>query len=458
MIKAYLKNLLPVFIINYLAQGNARSIKAKKNIAFSFIIKGLSIAISLVLVPLTIHYINPTRYGIWLTLSSIIGWLAFFDIGFGNGLRNKFAEAIAKGEHELARIYVSTTYAILGIIISVFLVLFFCINPFLNWAKVLNTSSDMASELSLLALIVFVFFCLQFVLQLITVVITANQQPAIASLFNFLASLFSLIIIFVLTKITSGNLIYLGLILGFMPVLVLAISSIWLYAHEYRRYSPSIKYIQFSYARDLMGLGIKFFIIQIAVIVLYQSSNIIIAQLFGPDQVTTYNIAYKYFGIIPMIMGTILMPFWSAFTEAWVMKDIQWIKNSMKKLKIIWILLSIATIIMLTFSNFIYRIWVGKEIEVPFGISLIMAAYVIIYAWNNIYSQFLNGIGKIKLQLYSAILWTILNIPLAVFFGKTIGLPGVILSSVIFGGVNMIWTVIQYNKLINNTAKGLWLK
>lgn len=118
MIKGCLKYLLPGFIINYFSQGNERSIKAKQNIAFSFIMKGLSIAVSLVLITLTMHYINPMRYGIWLTLSSIIGWMAFFDIGFGSGLRNKFAEAVAKGEHELARIYVSTTYAIMSIIIA----------------------------------------------------------------------------------------------------------------------------------------------------------------------------------------------------------------------------------------------------------------------------------------------------------------------------------------------------
>ena len=100
-----------------LNKGHDRSVKAKKNIFASFIIKGCNIAISLVLVPLTIHYVNPTQYGIWLTLSSIIGWFAFFDIGFGNGLRNKFAEAIAKDDHQLARIYLSTTYAILSIII-----------------------------------------------------------------------------------------------------------------------------------------------------------------------------------------------------------------------------------------------------------------------------------------------------------------------------------------------------
>src|SRR5512137_2137737 len=97
------------FIISQFRRGEERSVKAKKNILYAVVIKGISIAISLVLVPLTLHYVNPTQYGIWLTLSSIIAWFGFFDIGFGNGLRNKFAEAKAKGDHELARTYVSTT-------------------------------------------------------------------------------------------------------------------------------------------------------------------------------------------------------------------------------------------------------------------------------------------------------------------------------------------------------------
>ena len=55
----------------------------------------LSIAISLVMVPMTLGYVNPVQYGIWITLSSIVGWLGYFDIGFGNGLRNRFAESVA---------------------------------------------------------------------------------------------------------------------------------------------------------------------------------------------------------------------------------------------------------------------------------------------------------------------------------------------------------------------------
>ena len=118
------KILLPfTFLNNILSKGHQRSVKAKKNIIASFFIRGISIAISLIVVPLTLNYINPSRYGIWLTLSSIVSWFSFFDIGFGNGLRNKFAEAIAKGNTELAKIYISTTYAILILVISCILIL-----------------------------------------------------------------------------------------------------------------------------------------------------------------------------------------------------------------------------------------------------------------------------------------------------------------------------------------------
>jgi O-antigen/teichoic acid export membrane protein len=83
---------------------------------------------------------------------------------------------------------------------------------------------------------------------------------------------------------------------------------------------------------------------------------------------------------------------------------------------------------------------------------------VIINAWNTIFSQFLNGVGKIRLQLYSGIWGAILNIPLAVYLGKSFGIAGVILSSVILTSVNMVWSYIQYMKIINNKASGIWAK
>jgi len=447
-----------VFLKGLVTRGHDRSVNIKKNIIGLFIIRGGSIAISFILVPLTIRYVNPTQYGIWLTLSSIVAWFSFFDIGFGNGLRNKFAEAIAKGDTGLAKIYISTTYAILAIVISCMLVLFFCVNPFINWARILNAPPNMGQELTTLALIVFVFFCLQFVLQLITTVITANQRPAKASIFNFLGSLFSLVVIFILTKTTSGNLIYLGIALGITPVLVLAASSAWFYTHEYKTYAPSLKYVRFNYARDLMSLGIKFFFIQIAAIIFYQTDNIIIAQLFGPRQVTPYNIVYKYFSVVTMVLSIVMVPLWSAFTEAWVKKDMDWIKGTLRKLQIWWIVMSVGTSILVICSDFVYRIWVGNEIKIPFAMSLVMAVYIIINAWNGIYSQFLNGVGKVRLQLLLAVIGSALNIPFAIFLAKNTGIYGVILATTIISLASAIFAPIQCKKIINNKASGIWAK
>lgn len=442
----------------FLNRGHVRSIAAKKNILASLLIKICSIAISLILVPLTINYVNPAKYGIWLTLSSIIGWFGFFDIGLGNGLRNKFAAAIANGEHELARIYVSTTYAILSGIICIVLLLFFCINPFLNWSIILNAPPHLAKELSILALIVFVFFCLQFVLQLVTTILTANQQPAKASLFNLIGSILSLAVIFILTIKTSGSLLYLGLSMGLMPVLVLVASSAWFYSHDYKIYAPAFRFVKFGYARELMSLGLKFFVIQIAVVISYETSNIIIAQLFGPLQVTAYNIAFKYFGIIPMIIGIIMTPFWSAYTEAWVKKDTSWIQNTISRLKKLWVFFLILAVVMLAVSKKIFELWVGNKIEIPYSISASLAAYFIMNAWCGIFSQFLNGIGKVRLQLYICVIGAITNIPLAIFLGTQIGVPGVILSTCILSLPAAILLPIQYYKIINNTSKGIWDK
>lgn len=72
-----------------------RNSKAIKNVLFSFFLKGGSILTSLLIVPMTLSYLNSYEYGVWLTLSSILSWIYILDIGLGNGLRNKLTEALA---------------------------------------------------------------------------------------------------------------------------------------------------------------------------------------------------------------------------------------------------------------------------------------------------------------------------------------------------------------------------
>ena len=108
-------------ILGLINSGSGRSVRAKKNIVSMFALRGVSIICSFLIVPLTINYVSSYEYGIWLTISSLVAWISFFDVGIGNGLRNKFIEAVENNQPVRARRLVSTAYAIISnIVVSVY--------------------------------------------------------------------------------------------------------------------------------------------------------------------------------------------------------------------------------------------------------------------------------------------------------------------------------------------------
>jgi len=452
---------LKLKIRDFFTKGHERTLLAKRNIIGTFGIKGISIIVQFLLVPLTLNYLNPVKYGIWLTLSAVIGWLSFFDIGLGNGLRNKLTEALAINDFKLAKIYVSTTYAVLFLIISGMLFFFLMINPFLNWSKILNATSEMAGELSMIAVTVFTFFSIRFILNLIGVIFTSNQLPIYNEGFALLGNLIALLAIFIITKTSQGNLLYISIAYSSAPVIILIIVSVYFFNGKYQLIKPSIKAVNFKYFKPLAGLGVKFFVLQLAVLIIFSTDNMIITQLLGPAEVIPYNIAFRYFGISIMIFSIILSPFWSAFTDAMAKKEMVWIENSIKKLLKIWLIVAVlGVVLMIIISKYFYLMWVGDKVHIPLLLSVFMGIYAIIMTWNNIFTFLLNGIGKIKLQMYYGIIGMLINIPVSIFLAKNLGMgsTGVILGTCISLFFGTVLGPIQVFMIIKGNANGIWNK
>ena len=437
---------------------HSRTLNIQKNVVFSFILRGGSIGISLVMVPLTLNYLDQERYGLWLTLSSIINWFVLFDIGLGNGFRNKFAEALAKKDDSLAKTYVSTTFVLLSIIIACVLAVFFAVNPFLDWGRILNTTVESPRTLSLLAIIIFSFFAMRFVFQLVSMVFLADQKSALVDLVGLAGSLLSLIIILLLMQIGERSLLYLGLALSASPVFVLVLAYLFAFSGRYAKYKPAIKYIDFKQSRNLMGLGIKFFIIQICGLLIFSTSNVIITQLFSPSEVAVYNIAFKYFSVVTLFFSIVLSPCWSAYTEAFMKQDFAWIRSMIRKLIMLWALFCLGTLVMVILSKPVYRLWVGSAIDIPIGVTIGMAIYVSVFNWNSIFAQFIAGVGKVYFHVFIASFGGIVFIPLAIFISRIIGLPGISLAMILAVILGSFLHPIQYIKLIHGKAKGIWSK
>lgn len=455
-------NTEPVkYFTKFITNGHERSVRAKKNIVSSLVIKGVSIAISFVSLPITLNYVDTATYGVWLTLSSVVAWFAFFDIGLTQGFRNKFAEARAKGDDNLARIFVSTTYALLGVIFTGVWIVFLFVNQFLDWTKILNLTSTMRPDVTNLAVIVFTYFCFTFIFKVITTILLADQQPAKSSLIDLIGQVIALLIIIILTKTTEGSLVKLGIALCASPLLALITANVILFKGKYKKYRPSISTVKFSYASRLFNLGIMFFVIQLAAIIQYQTANIIIARNFGAEDVTAFNIVYRYFGIPYMFYIIFLTPFWSASTEAFQKQDFQWISNGMKRYSQLHLLISLGCLIMLVFAGPFYKLWLGEgKVSIAFTLSLWGCIYYIVMMYGAKYVYFLNGISALRIQFFASILSPFLYIATVMILIRLlkVGVHSLYISSVIANFNGIIIAPLQYYMIMKKGKKGIWIR
>lgn len=431
-----------------------RTRSVNRNVAYSMILKGAGIFVTLLLVPMTLGYISNYEYGIWITLNSILTWINYFDIGLGNGLRNKLAEAVAKDDWALGRKYVSTTLFLLFVIAGLLCITVLILNNFIDWYKILNVN-DSVADLSKIINVVLICLCINFAIKTIGIVYMSLQKIWINNLLVFLGSFVSLIWIFILTKTSSASLFKVALAFSLSPILVYVVAYPITFYYKYKELRPHWKKIDLKYTKDLGGLGIQFFILQLAVLLIFSTSNFIISNVFSPAEVTPYTISYKYFNVIAVIFNIIIYSIWSAITDAYVRKDVNWIEFNIRKLVKLWGLCSGLFLLMVAISKPMYYIWVGDKVNISYGLSLSLAVFNIIFLWTNIFSAYCNGVGRLKVSLWTMSTAGILFIPMAIFVAKQIGIIGIGYSMGFVLLIPGIALYIQYRHDINKLKKGL---
>ena len=428
------------------------------HVLLSILYKGGSILIGFLMIPLTIRFLDNENYGVWLTLSSFISWFTFFDIGLGNGLRNKFSESVSKSDFDSARSYVSTTYFTVLFVSLLLLFAFLIANIFVDWSGVFNISEKTGKNLNILMPIVFGLFCIQLVLKLVATIYTADQHHSMQGKLNFFIQLAGLISIVILNQTSKASLFLYGFVISIIPVLVLLVFNFLAFKGRYKFYRPSLRFCKTTYLKDVFGLGAGFFIIQLAGVILFTTDNFIITQLFGASEVVPYNISYKYFATVNMLLSIVFTPYWSSITNAFTQGDYEWIKRAMKNLTIMSLSSVLVIAVMIFFSDKVYHFWIGDKVHVPMKLTFFMGLFFMIYISYSPFTYFINGTGKIKLQMLTVVLMSLVNIPLAIFLAsyKNMGVSGVIFSTMICLLPHAILLPVQYSKIIRNKAKGIW--
>lgn len=436
-----------------------RTIKLKKNAIGSFAVKFGVLLIEVLKVPILLSYLSNDKYGVWLTIVSIVLWTQHFDLGLGNGLRFRVTEALAQQEHGKVKQLISTAYISLAVIMTTALILILPVVSLCDWPSILNTTCVANSELIITISILLAVFVSQFVLELISSVLKADQRAAISDIFKPIGSIISLVAVLVIGLYSSDSLLYASLAMSIPYVIVLFAANVYFFATQYRKYAPAIKSYNKGLLKQIYSLGLKFFVNQISSFVVFTTANILLSNLINPSEVAVYNTARTYYGLILVFYTVVVTAASAPITDAFVRGDIKWVKQCVQRLVIVGAIGAIAEMAMLLVSNFAFRLWVGNRIIVPFELSLFFVAYNTIALFGSQYTYFLGAVGKLNLNMIISAVKIVVFIPVAIILVKQFNAVGLVLATILINTLpNLIFGRIQYSKLIRGTASGIWNK
>lgn len=254
-----------------------------KQVNGTLIIKLISVLISFIYIPVVLNYLDPEKFGIWVTLNTVVHWLRLADVGIGGGMRLKLSESIALKDREKGRIYVSTTYIILGTIFLLMLIVFYIVNPHVSWQSILNSSIISATELIRITSITVTFVVLGFILKTVNNVFLAHGVSIAEGMISLIISIITLSLVWLTSRFADkGNLVLLATIVTGIPVIIYSFVSIYTFYVKFPHLKPSLEYVRFKGSKALLVMSLQSFISSVTYLAIYGSVPFVVAQLLVP--------------------------------------------------------------------------------------------------------------------------------------------------------------------------------
>lgn len=362
--------------------------------------------------PLLLNVASGNEVGTWFTILSVLQWVSLFDFGLASGARNKIAKLRAKNKsHDISRV-ISETITTLGVVTTFVCVL---LTIFCYIAPLHNIFSDIKVDLVRNVLVFsLIGVGMNFIFSFSNQVFAAYEKPVYFSASGALTN--SLYLVFlVLSKLIGFGGIYTLCICYLLSLTISNCSIIFMLFYQHKETRPNINFCRINF-HCFMGFGLQIFIIQLAALILFTTSKLIISWKLGSESVVIYEAAYKIVAIAILFHTIVMNSYWSTFTIAYEKKEWLWIKNTLKKLLYFMIPICIFSIFYFISASKIIEIWMGNDYVAEKSVYMGFSIFIVLSCWSNVFAYFVNGMGKVKPQMVSAILAASVNIPLSIFF------------------------------------------
>jgi O-antigen/teichoic acid export membrane protein len=413
-----------------LARTARRGKHIKLTVFTGLVARASSMLMTIVSVPLTLNYLGAERFGLWMTVTSVVAMLTFADFGIGNGLVTVVAEASGRDDQAAIRRYVSSAFAILSFIAAGLVLVFLLVAyPMVDWTRVFNVHSPGAQAEAgpaIAALIVCVGGSISTLI--VPRVQLALQHGFINNLFVTIGLFASLAAIW-LVSVKHGSVALLIFAMSGTPVVVGAINGI-IFFQRNKQYRPSWPLVSGAAVKRILNTGVLFVVLQLGLAISFASDKLIIARLLGAEAVASYSVYERVFGVGVNLMLVMLLPIWPAYAEAWARKDKAWVRQALSRSLAIAFGASASFAVLITiYGSSIVSLWTRKNVPVEPIVLYCLGIWCVLQSVVSALSMLLNGLNMIRVQVMASIATACVAIPLKFILVGHIGPAGAVLAS-----------------------------
>ncbi len=394
--------------------------------------RAVQLLVGLVTVPLTLRYLGQERYGMWVTMSSLVAMIGFADLGIGYGLLNAVAEANGRRDRAAAAAAVSSAFFVLLVLAGAAGAAVAVAYRWVPWPRLFNVTSALASrEAGPAVATLAACYLAGLPVTVVQRVRTGFQETHVDAAWVGAGSLIGLAALMLAIRLEAG-LPWLVLALAGAPVLAQALQGVDLLARKRRWLLPRLRGVTRAGLRAVAGAGAYFFLLQVAAAFAYQSDAIIVAQILGAHAVTQYAVPMKLFMLVPVLLGFVLTPLWPAYREAFARGDSDWSRAAFRRSLALAMGAGVpGALALFVLGRPLVRAWVGDAVAPGAGLLAAMAIWSVMLAASNAISAFLNGAGRLRVQAACAIAMMAGNVTLSIVLTRRIGVAGVVWGTVI---------------------------
>ncbi|WP_281718372.1 lipopolysaccharide biosynthesis protein [Pandoraea apista] len=396
-----------------------------------------AVAASFAMMPVMLRQLGAHQLGVWLVLLSVFQWITFFDLGVAAGARNEIARAVANHDVDHTRRAIATGWyytVIVTVVMALCIAVALGILPVARWLQVSAFSGiDPGPALWIVA----IGASLSFGLSYIQMVYAAHQKAAAISVFSFLANIgFLVLLLTVPVSGVQGDDPGSGLTRMAMCYLAAMLAAnVWLigrFFYLHPELVPRRRMVDAALKSKIMGFGLRLFAIQLAAMLIFTTSRLMVSVFVGTSDVVVYDAAFKIFSVVTMAHGLVMSTLWSSFTHAYEQKDWHWIRMTLRRLMLLMIPLTIGCCVLALIAPAIVKHWLGAAQVGSPALYTWFALSIVLSCWSNIFAYFLNGVGDVRTQFYSAMIAAAINIPISFLFAVILGFgtPGILIGTV----------------------------